>query len=199
MAHSGMDVVLVIDSLTRFAAAWREIALAAGEAPAHRGFPPSLGPALARLIERAGARVRGSLTGVYGVLVDGDDPREPVADTVRALTDGHVVLSRKLADAGRFPAVDVLRSVSRLAAAVTAPPEQRDAATLRAALATLEEAQDLLAVGAYRPGADAALDAALAVRSDIETLLFGGEDRRAYGAFRSIAAQLRSFAAKHDA
>src|SRR4029077_329483 len=118
LAHAGRDVLLVVDSLTRAATAWREHALAAGEAPAHRGHPPSLATMLAALVERAGAFRDGTVTGLYAVLVDGDDVREPVTDAVRGLLDGHVVLSRRLAEAGSFPAIDVLRSLSRLMSSV---------------------------------------------------------------------------------
>jgi flagellum-specific ATP synthase len=174
LASEGRDVLLVVDSLTRVAAAWRELALAAGELPAHRGHPPSLPGALAGLVERAGARKRGTITGVYAVLVDGDDAREPVTDSVRALLDGHVALSRRFADAGRFPAIDVLRSLSRIMNDIVTPEHRRDAALVRGAIATLEQAEDLFAIGAYRPGGDPTLDAAVAVREAIEALVFDG-------------------------
>ena len=171
LADSGLDVLLVVDSLTRVAAAWRELALAAGEPPAQRGHPPSLPNVLARLVERAGARTTGSVTGIYAVLVEGDDEREPVTDAVRALLDGHIALSRKLAECGRFPAVDVLRSLSRLMDDLVEPGHQRAAVAVRGALAALEAAEDLLAIGAYRAGGDPELDAALRVRDDINALV----------------------------
>ena len=172
LAHDGRDVLLVVDSLTRAATAWRELALSQGEPPAHRGHPASLAGMLASLVERAGAWSDGSVTAIYAVLVDGDDVREPVTDSVRGLLDGHIALSRRLAESGRFPAVDVLRSLSRLMISVASPSHQADAAAVRAALSTLEQAEDLFAIGAYQPGGDAVLDAAVAARPAIEALLF---------------------------
>ena len=188
LAASGRDVLLVVDSLTRVATAWREHALAAGEGTANRDHPPSLAGAIARLVERAGARRGGSVTGIYAVLVEGDDEREPVTDAVRALLDGHISLSRRIAESGRFPAIDVLRSLSRLMNDVSEPGHRQDAAEVRGAIAALEGAEDLFAIGAYRPGGDAALDAAARCRADIEALLFGapsGVDRD--GAVRALA------------
>jgi FliI/YscN family ATPase len=194
LARDGRDVLLVVDSLTRVAAAWREHAIAGGEPPAHRGHPPSLSGFIARIVERAGARPHGSITGVYAVLVDGDDPREPVTDAVRALLDGHIVLSRQLAESGRFPAIDVLRSLSRLMNDVASRKHVQDAATVRAAIATLERAEDLFAIGAYRPGGDLRLDAALRVRDAIESLVFdgcgGAHSDDAAAALACIAARL---------
>jgi flagellum-specific ATP synthase len=175
LADEGRDVLLVVDSLTRIATAWREIALAAGEAPAHRGHPASLASVIAALVERAGARKNGSITAVYAVLVDGDDLREPVTDTIRALLDGHVVLSRTLAEAGRFPAIDVLRCLSRLMPDVASPAQVRDAADVRRALALLERSEDLFAIGAYEPGGDSWLDAAVSVRDAIDALVFDSD------------------------
>lgn len=196
LAEEGRDVLLVVDSLTRVATAWREQALTAGEPPAHRGHPPSLPGALARLVERAGARRRGSITAIYAVLVEGDDAREPVTDAVRALLDGHIALSRRLAESGRFPAIDVLRSLSRLMASLATSEHRRDAATVRAAMAALEEAEDLFAIGAYRPGGDRQLDAAVRARDEIDALVFDTCDRRqpggAQAALGAIARRLRS-------
>jgi len=175
LATEGRHVLLVVDSLTRAATAWREHALEAGEPPAHRGQPPSLASMLAALVERAGAWTIGSVTGVYAVLVDGDDVREPVTDSVRGLLDGHIVLSRRLAEAGMFPAIDVLRSLSRLMPDVASETHHADASTVRAALATLEQAEDLFAIGAYAPGGDVALDAAVASRAEIFNLLYAGQ------------------------
>ena len=193
LAETGRDVLLVVDSLTRVATAWREIALAAGEPPSHRGHPASLAGMLARLVERAGARASGSITAVYAVLVDGDDPREPVTDTVRSLVDGHIVLSRALADAGRFPAIDVLRSVSRTMDAVTTPEHRADAADVRRALAALDAATDLFAIGAYAPGGDHLLDAAVAMRLQFDRLIFdaGSPRRDAIAELGAVAAALR--------
>jgi FliI/YscN family ATPase len=172
LAAAGRDVLLVVDSLTRAATAWREVALSQGEPAAHRGHPASLAGVLASLVERAGAWSDGSVTGIYAVLVDGDDVREPVTDSVRGLLDGHIVLSRRLAESGSFPAIDVLRSLSRLMPAVASAAHQADAATVRAALSTLEQAEDLFAIGAYQRGGDAVLDAAVDARAAIEAFLF---------------------------
>ena len=177
LAAEGCDVLLVMDSLTRVATAWRELALANGEQATSRGHPPSLASAMARIVERAGARTRGSITAVYAVLVEGDDPTEPVSDTVRALLDGHIVLSRAHAERGRFPAVDVLRSLSRLMHTVATPQHRAAASAVRAAIAVLEQAEDLFAIGAYRPGADARLDMAVALRAEIEAFIFSGDLR----------------------
>jgi flagellum-specific ATP synthase len=174
----GLDVLLVVDSITRAAHAWRELALAGGEPLSNRGYPASVTANLASVVERAGARRNGSITGIYAVLVDGDDIREPVSDAVRGMLDGHIVLDRALADAGRYPAIDVLRSLSRLAPELTTREHLRDAAVGRRALDALERSQDLLAIGAYRPGGDALLDAALAARPLLESLIFDGAGRR---------------------
>ncbi|HXW76397.1 MAG TPA: hypothetical protein VEJ20_03215 [Candidatus Eremiobacteraceae bacterium] len=196
LAAEGRDVLLVIDSLTRAANAWREVALAAGEVPAHRGHPPSLAGVLGRLVERAGVRRTGSVTAVYAVLVDGDDPREPVSDLIRGFVDGHIVLARNIADAGRFPAIDILRSVSRLMDDVATHDHRRDARTVRHALASLEHADDLIAVGAYRAGNDTRLDAALSQRSAIEALVHDADDADRLpdpiATLASIAARLRA-------
>jgi flagellum-specific ATP synthase len=167
----GKDVLLMMDSLTRFATAQREIGLAIGEPPATRGYTPSVFALLPRLLERAGASRTGSITGLYTVLVDGDDMNEPIADAARSILDGHVVLSRALAHAGHYPAIDVLQSVSRLAGEITSPELVRAGQTLRGALAALHEKQDLISIGAYSAGADPLLDAALAQRSRIEAFL----------------------------
>jgi flagellum-specific ATP synthase len=197
LCRRGKRVLLVVDSLTRVANAWRELALAAGEPPAHRGYPPSTPLALARLAERAGPRRFGSITAVYAVLVDGDDQFEPVTDAVRALLDGHIVLARRLSEAGRFPAIDVLRSLSRAMPDITTPHHCEDAALVRKALADLEEAQDLFAIGAYRPGADAWLDACVSQRATIDALLYGGgADRDALAMLARIAATLRDAAGR---
>lgn len=193
LCRRGRRVLLVIDSLTRVAAAWREIALAAGEPPAQRGHPPSMANVLARLVERAGARRCGSITAVYTVLVDGDDQFEPVTDALRALLDGHIALSRRFADAGRYPAIDVLRSLSRAMTDIVSAEHRRDAALVRRALATLEDAEDLFAIGAYRNGGDAWLDACVAARPAIERLIFDGDAAPAPpdAHLRSIASELR--------
>ncbi|WP_350348554.1 FliI/YscN family ATPase [Agromyces sp. G08B096] len=169
--EQGLDVVLMMDSLTRVAMAQREVGLSAGEPPATRGYPPSTFALLGRLLERAGTAERGSITGVYTVLVDGDDHNEPIADAARSILDGHVVLDRKLAVAGRFPSVDALGSVSRVARAVQPADQQAEATILRRALAARAQAQDLIDVGAYQPGANPLVDAAIAQDAAIERFL----------------------------
>jgi flagellum-specific ATP synthase len=167
----GADVVLMMDSLTRVAMAQREIGLSAGEPPATRGYPPSTFSLLAQLLERAGTGERGSITGLYTVLVDGDDHNEPIADAARSILDGHVVLDRRLSVVGHFPSVDVLGSVSRLATRVTSPEQRQAATALRATLAAKVAAQDLLDVGAYKPGTNPRVDAAVANEDAINAFL----------------------------
>ncbi len=188
----GCHVVLAIDSLTRVANAWREIALGAGEAPAHRGHPASMTSVLAGIVERAGVTKDGSISGIFAVLVDGDDPFEPVSDAVRGLLDGHIMLSRGLAEAGCFPPVDVLRSVSRIMPLVVSPAHARDAALLRKALASLEKAEDLFAIGAYQRGGDPWLDACVDVRERMQAWLFQDLTSAAPpAALHELAAELR--------
>lgn len=156
----GQNVLLVVDSLTRYAMALREIGLAAQEPPATKGYPPSVFAKLPQLLERVGpVTTGGSITGFYTVLVEGDDLADPVADSARSLLDGHIVLSRDLASRGHFPAVDVLASASRVAHKVTGEREQRAAAMARSAMATHREVKELESLGAYTPGANAELDA----------------------------------------
>jgi flagellum-specific ATP synthase len=167
----GHDVMLMMDSVTRFAMAQREVGLAIGEPPATRGYTPSVFALLPRLLERAGTSTSGSITGLYTVLVDGDDMNEPIADAVRSILDGHVVLTRSLAHAGHYPAIDVLQSVSRLIGEIVSPQIAHAGRRLRAALAVLREKEDLVAIGAYQPGGDPDLDVALAHRARIESFL----------------------------
>jgi len=167
----GADVMLMMDSLTRVAMAQREIGLSAGEPPATRGYPPSTFSVLARLLERAGTDQVGSITGIYTVLVDGDDHNEPIADAARSILDGHVVLDRKLAVLGHFPAVDALASISRVASRVTSPEQAAVAGRLRAVLAARRAAQDLIDVGAYRRGTNPLVDAAVDHDADIAAFL----------------------------
>jgi flagellum-specific ATP synthase len=167
----GHDVMLMMDSVTRFAMAQREVGLAIGEPPATRGYTPSVFALLPRLLERAGTSASGSITGLYTVLVDGDDMNEPVADAVRSILDGHVVLTRALAHAGHYPAIDVLSSVSRLIGEIVSAEVEQAGQQLRSALAVLREKEDLVAIGAYQAGSDAALDTALSHRARIERFL----------------------------
>jgi flagellum-specific ATP synthase len=174
----GKNVLLIMDSVTRFAVAQREIGLAAGEPPTTRGYPPSVFSLLPRLVERTGRSPLGSITAFYSVLVEGDDTTEPVSDAVRGLLDGHVILSRRLASQAHYPAVDVLESVSRLFPDV-APPEQQSAAMLvRELLAAYRDHADLISIGADRPGANAAVDAAIAMREEINGYLKQTVDQR---------------------
>lgn len=161
---TGRDVLLMMDSVTRVAMAWREMGLAVGEPPATKGYPPSVFAALPRLLERAGTTSKGSITGLYTVLVEGDDFNEPVADAARSILDGHIVLTRKLASAKHFPAIDVLDSVSRVRDDVL-PRARRDAANQFLKLeAAYRGSEDLISVGAYKPGADPQVDTAIALR-----------------------------------
>jgi FliI/YscN family ATPase len=173
----GQQVLLLVDSITRFAMAQREIGLSAGEPPTTRGYPPSMFALLPRLVERAGTSRQGSITAFYTVLVEGDDETEPVADTMRGLLDGHVWLSRKLAGRGHYPAVDVLSSISRLMMDVTTASHQSAAMTIRQLLAAHAEHEDLLSIGAYRRGSNKAVDAAVEMRDAIDGLLRQAVDK----------------------
>ncbi len=164
----GLHVNLLMDSVTRFAVAQREIGLAAGEIPTTRGFPPSAMGLLPGLLERAGTAGTGSITGFYTVLVEGDDMNDPVGDTVRSIVDGHIVLSRELANAGHFPSIDVLTSASRVALSVTSPEQQALVGVARRMMAVHERARDLIEVGAYSPGHDDELDLAVALAPHLD-------------------------------
>jgi flagellum-specific ATP synthase len=168
---AGRDVLLVMDSLTRLALAQREIGLAAGEPPTTRGFPPSVFGLLPKLLERAGRSTRGSITGFYSVLVEGDDPNEPVCDAVRGLLDGHTWLSRKLAARGHYPAVDVLDSVSRLMTEVADAEHRAAAQAVRELVAIYREHEDLISIGAYRRGSNSTVDLAIAMQGEVTEFL----------------------------
>ena len=157
----GKKVLLLMDSVTRFARALREIGLAAGEPPTRRGFPPSVFATLPRLMERAGCSDKGSITALYTVLVEGDDMTEPVADETRSILDGHIVLSRKLGSANHYPAIDILASVSRLMTAIATPDHQRLAGRVRQLMAKYQEVELLVRIGEYKPGSDAVTDEAI--------------------------------------
>jgi flagellum-specific ATP synthase len=167
----GHDVLLMMDSVTRFANAQREVGLAIGEPPATRGYTPSVFALLPKLLERSGTSQHGSITGLYTVLVDGDDMNEPVADAVRSILDGHVVLTRELAHAGHYPAVDVLQSVSRLTGEISAPDVAAAAQEARALLAAWHDKRDLIAIGAYERGSDPLVDRALELKPAIDVFL----------------------------
>nr|WP_132547663.1 flagellar protein export ATPase FliI [Pectinatus cerevisiiphilus] len=159
--NQGQKVVLMMDSVTRFAMAQREVGLTIGEPPATRGYTPSVFALLPRLLERAGTSEKGSITGIYTVLVDGDDMNEPIADAVRSILDGHIVLSRKIAAQNHFPAIDVLASVSRVMIDVVSKEHFKAGQLLRSHLATYNEAADLIRIGAYVNGSDPNIDAAI--------------------------------------
>jgi FliI/YscN family ATPase len=170
----GLDVLVVLDSITRFATAAREIGLAAGEPPTVRGYPPSFFATVPKLVERMGNAEHGSITGLLTILLDGDDANDPVADTMRGLLDGHLLLDRKLAQAGHHPAVNVLASLSRLMPQVAAPEHRAAADAVRTLLAAWTEGRDLVEIGAYKPGTNAALDRAIALMPAIEAFLRQG-------------------------
>jgi flagellum-specific ATP synthase len=170
----GRDVLLLVDSLTRLAMAQRELGLAAGEPPTSKGYTPSVFTMFSRLLERSGTAERGSITGIYTVLVEGDDPNDPIADAVRGILDGHIVLSRRLAQANHYPAIDILASVSRLMMDLVTPEHLELAGRVRAALALHRENEDLINIGAYTPGSNAELDTALALFPRIRGFLCQG-------------------------
>jgi flagellum-specific ATP synthase len=170
-ASRGKHVLLVLDSLTRYAMAAREVGLAAGEPPASKGYTPSVFSRLARLVERAGNFKNGSVTAFYTVLMEGDDQQDPLVDAVRSLLDGHVVLSRSMAAEGWYPAVNVLDSISRLMPAVTSVEHRKKAGLVRRLLSAYARSEDLVRIGAYKPGNDAELDQALTARPVLREFL----------------------------
>ncbi|MGH9488406.1 MAG: FliI/YscN family ATPase [Terriglobales bacterium] len=177
-AHRGKHVLLVVDSLTRFAMAQREIGLAAGEPPTAKGYTPSVFALLARLVERAGQFRDGSITAFYTVLMEGDDQLDPLVDAVRSLLDGHIILDRQLGAQGHYPAIHLLDSLSRLMPAVTTADHRRQATRLRQLLAAWRQSEDLVRIGAYQAGADALLDQALAALPAIRAYLRQGARER---------------------
>jgi flagellum-specific ATP synthase len=164
----GRHVLLMMDSLTRFAMAQREVGLSAGEPPTTRGYPPSVFGLLPRLLERAGTAERGSITGLYTVLVEGDDMNEPIADAARSILDGHIQLSRALAEANHYPAIDVLGSISRVAPAISSPERLAAAGELRHLLAAWRDAKDLIEIDAYVRGTNPVVDRAIAAKPRID-------------------------------
>ena len=171
---TGKHVLLVMDSISRVASAQREIGLANGEPPTTRGYPPSVFAQLPKLVERAGCTRRGTITGCYAVLVEGDNLNEPISDCVRSLLDGHIVLSRELAARGHYPAIDILGSVSRLMPQVASEAQRESASVLREMLSVLAEYEDLIAIGAYRPGSNPKVDAAMRHRDELNQFLRQG-------------------------
>jgi flagellum-specific ATP synthase len=170
----GLNVLLMMDSLTRYAMAQREIGLATGEAPIARGYTPSIYTAMPKLLERAGNFDKGSITGVYTVLVEGDDTNEPISDTVRGIIDGHIILSRKVAARNHYPAIEVLESVSRLMTEITTPEQQAAAAKMRNLLSVYYANLDLVSIGAYKRGSNPKLDEALKKIDKINAFLQQG-------------------------
>lgn len=169
--RQGKHVLLMMDSLTRFAMAQREIGLNTGEAPVARGYTPSIYSALPKLLERSGNFKTGSITGIYTVLVEGDDTNEPIADTVRSIVDGHIVLSRKIAARNHYPAIDVLSSVSRLMSGIASSEQKASANELRNMLSLYRDNEDLISIGAYKPGTNHDLDNAVAHMKQINEFL----------------------------
>lgn len=170
----GADVLLMMDSVTRYAMSQREVGLAIGEPPATRGYTPSVFALLPKLLERAGTSQDGTITGLYTVLVDGDDMNEPIADAVRGTLDGHIVLSRDLASQNHYPAIDILNSVSRVMIDIISPEHLARAAHLRRLLATYREAQDMIEIGAYKKGTNPRIDEAIEIREDCLAFLRQG-------------------------
>lgn len=157
----GKDVLLMMDSLTRFSMAQREIGLASGEPPVTRGYPPSVYSEMPKLLERAGTSDKGSITGLYTVLVDGDDFNEPITDTARSILDGHIMLSRKLGHKNHYPAIDILQSISRVMSSIATKEHKEVAGKLKNVMATYSEAEDLINIGAYKSGSNKDIDYAI--------------------------------------
>ena len=192
----GAHVVLMADSITRLAMAQREVGLSAGEPPTTRGYPPSMYSLLPKLLERAGAAERGSITGLYTVLVEGDDMNEPIADAARSILDGHIVLSRRLATSGHFPSIDVLESVSRLESAITTREQRALSRELRELLAAYRDAKDLVEIGAYARGSNPVVDRALELKPLIDAFL--RQDVSEFCAADAAWAQLRALLTPPD-
>ncbi len=167
----GKDVLLMMDSLTRFSMAQREIGLASGEPPVTRGYPPSVYSEMPKLLERAGTSSKGSITGLYTVLVDGDDFNEPITDTARSILDGHIMLSRKLGHKNHYPAIDILQSISRVMSSIATKEHKALAGKLKNVLATYNEAEDLINIGAYKSGSNPEIDYAIRKIHDVNAFL----------------------------
>ncbi len=192
---AGQRVLLLVDSITRFARAQREVGLAAGEPPARRGYPPSVFAMLPRLLERSGQGSRGSITAIYTVLVEGGDMDEPIADEVRGILDGHIVMDRRIAARGHYPAIDVPGSLSRVMPQVVTPEHRSAAERLRALIGAYEERRDLISLGAYAKGSDLMVDRAIAAQEDLRQLVTQRpEERREFDA---TVSQLSTLAARH--
>jgi flagellum-specific ATP synthase len=174
----GRDVLLMMDNLTRFSMAQREIGLASGEPPVSRGYPPSVYSEMPKLLERAGNSGKGSITGLYAVLVDGDDFNEPISDTARSILDGHIMLSRRLAQLNHYPAVDVLQSISRCMSSVASTKHKKAAGRLKNVMATYAEAEDLINIGAYKKGSNKNIDFAISKIDDVNSFLMQETDEK---------------------
>jgi flagellum-specific ATP synthase len=174
----GKDVLLMMDNLTRFSMAQREIGLASGEPPVTRGYPPSVYSEMPKLLERAGNSDRGSITGLYTVLVDGDDFNEPITDTARSILDGHIMLNRRLAQRNHYTAIDVLQSISRVMSAVADKPHKYSAGQLKNVMATYQEAEDLINIGAYKPGSNKNIDYAVSKIDEVNEFLLQATDEK---------------------
>ena len=174
----GKDVLLMMDSLTRFSMAQREIGLASGEPPVTRGYPPSVYSEMPKLLERAGMSDKGSITGLYTVLVDGDDFNEPITDTARSILDGHIMLDRKLGHKNHYPAIDVLQSISRVMSAIATKEHKQLASRLKTVMATYNEAEDLINIGAYKSGSNPDIDYAVRKIKEVNRFLCQGTDEK---------------------
>ena len=174
----GKDVLLMMDSMTRFSMAQREIGLASGEPPVSRGYPPSVYAEMPKLLERAGKTAKGSITGIYTVLVDGDDMNEPIADTARGILDGHIVLSRKMAHKNHYPAIDILQSISRVMSSIATKEHKQVANKLKNVLATYAEAEDLINIGAYKSGSNKEIDYAISKIGAVNNFLMQQVDEK---------------------
>ncbi len=174
----GKDVLLMMDSLTRFSMAQREIGLASGEPPVSRGYPPSVYAEMPKLLERAGRSEKGSITGLYTVLVDGDDFNEPITDTARSILDGHIMLNRKLAHKNHYPAIDVLQSISRCMSSIVGYGQKRNVAKIKNILAVYADAEDLINIGAYKKGSNASIDDAIAKINKVNEFLLQGTEEK---------------------
>lgn len=174
----GKDVLLMMDSLTRFSMAQREIGLASGEPPVTRGYPPSVYSEMPKLLERAGTAGQGSITGLYTVLVDGDDFNEPITDTARSILDGHIMLSRKLGHKNHYPAIDILQSISRVMSQIATKEHKQLAGKLKTVMATYNEAEDLINIGAYKSGSNKNIDFAISKIDKVNDFLTQGVDEK---------------------
>ena len=174
----GKDVLLMMDSLTRFSMAQREIGLASGEPPVTRGYPPSVYSEMPKLLERAGMAEKGSITGLYTVLVDGDDFNEPITDTARSILDGHIILSRKLGHKNHYPAIDILQSISRCMSQISTKEHKKMAGRLKNVLATYNEAEDLINIGAYKKGSNKNIDYAISKIDAVNAFLMQQTDEK---------------------